>query len=350
LFRRFQIADLLEPVRADQFLADRPDMPSRSRLKRLFDDGLVRVNGRPAKPSVKLKNGDAVEVELPPAAPAELPAEPIPLDIIYQDRDLCVFDKPAGLLTHPTPNCRTGTLVNALLHHCHGLSGIGGQIKPGIVHRLDKLTSGVMVAAKTDAAHHGLAAQFKAHTIDRRYLALVHGEMENLSGRIESLIGRNPTHRLKMTGEAVRGRRAVTRYRVLARGHGFSLLECKLETGRTHQIRVHLSENRHPVVNDQLYGKGRGYPAGLSPPAHAALRHLKRQALHAYRLVFLHPVTGERMAFESPLPPDIGAVARALGLLEGLKLPERTRRVEEEQKIFNAEPRRKTEKTEEKKR
>ena len=317
-----------ETQRADLFLAGLSGMPTRSRLKKLFDDGQVLVNGQPARASLRLRPGDLIEVEPPPLVMGKAEPENIPLVIVHQDSDLVVFEKPAGLLTHATPGQRDGTLVNALLYHCKELSGVGGAIKPGIVHRLDKLTSGVMVAAKTDAAHHGLAEQFRLHTLDRRYLAIVHGEMERLSGRIESKIARNPVHRLRMTGRGEEGRRAVTNYKVLARGHGFSLIECRLETGRTHQIRVHLSESKHPVVCDPLYGMGRGYPANLPVAAHAALRHLKRQALHAYRIGFKHPTTGEWMAFESPLPPDIGAVARPLGLLEGIKLPDLARRVE----------------------
>lgn len=317
-----------ENQRADLFLAAQPGMPTRSRLKKLFDDGLVLVNGAPARAAQRLKPGDVIAVDPPPPVLGKAEPEDIPLTIVFEDSDLVVFEKPAGLLTHATPGKRDGTLVNALLFHCHELSGVGGAIKPGIVHRLDKLTSGIMVAAKTDRAHHGLAEQFRLHTLDRRYLAIVHGVMDRLSGRIESKIARNPVHRLRMTGRGDEGRRAVTNYKVLARVGSFSLIECKLETGRTHQIRVHLSENNHPVVNDPLYGKGRGYPAGLAPEAHAALRHLKRQALHAYRIGFNHPASGEWMAFESPLPSDISAVARTLGLLEGIKLPERAGRME----------------------
>lgn len=321
-------ADNETPIRVDQFLASQTGLPSRSQLKRLFREDMILVNGRAAPASTKVKTGDAIVAQVPDPSASALLAEDIPLTVIYEDSHLIVFDKPAGLLTHPTPGRATGTLVNALLYHCRDLSGVGGTVKPGIVHRLDKLTSGVMVAAKTDLAHHGLAEQFKAHAIDRRYLAVVYGEMENLSGTIETMIGRNPRHRLKMTGHVAKGRRAVTRYRALSRASGMSLLELKLETGRTHQIRVHLSEKHHPVAGDALYGKGRAVPSLLRPEQRSALRRLDRQALHAFRLGFNHPATGEWMAFESPLPKDLKTVAGALNLLSGVKLPEKPGRVE----------------------
>ena len=316
----FHIAGLDSPLRADLYLSSQSGFPSRSRLKQLFNDGKFLLNGMLAKPSTRVKNGDTLSGELPAPVPSHLDPEPIPLTILYEDRDLIVIDKPAGLVTHPSPNKLSGTLVNALLFHCRDLSGVGGWIKPGIVHRLDKLTSGVMVAAKNDMAHCHLAAQFKAHTIDRKYLALVHGQMPRPAGKIETMIGRNPAHRLKMTGRLEKGRRAVTHYRVIAQRPGFSLIECKLETGRTHQIRVHLSEANHPVVGDALYGKGRTTPR-LDPALASALRHLKRQALHAARLGFVHPRTNQTMTFSSPLPEDFKAVLAALDLL-GVVNPE----------------------------
>jgi 23S rRNA pseudouridine1911/1915/1917 synthase len=323
----FHVGPLDPPSRIDQFLARQPGLPSRSRLKALFREGLITLNGKPAPASARLKPGDEIMAEVPEPANAGLEPEPIPLTVIYEDEHVIVFDKPAGLLTHPTPGRTTGTLVNALLYHCRGLSGVGGAVKPGIVHRLDKLTSGVMVAAKSDLAHHGLAAQFKAHSIDRKYLAVVYGEMEKLSGAFETVIGRNPRHRLKMTSRTEKGRRAVTRFRTLARHGGMSLVELTLETGRTHQIRVHLSEHNHPVAGDALYGKGRTAPSRLGTEARSALRRLDRQALHAYRLGFDHPAGGERMVFESPLPQDIAVVASSLGLLAGVKLPAKPDRV-----------------------
>jgi 23S rRNA pseudouridine1911/1915/1917 synthase len=199
----------------------------------------------------------------------------------------------------------TNTLVNALLHHCKDLSGIGGEIKPGIVHRLDKHTSGVMVAAKNDKAHLGLAAQFKVHSIERAYLALVWGKMERTSGRFETKIGRNPQHRLKMTARVKEGRTAITEWSVKKYFGHCSLVECRLYTGRTHQIRVHLSESGHPLVGDELYGRGRTLPQKLAPELVTALDGFRRQALHAFRLGFDHPVSGERMTFSSEPPEDM---------------------------------------------
>jgi len=311
--RSIRVGQLPEQgIRLDVFLSGQPGLGSRTQLKRLIEQGRVRLNGRPAKAASKVRSQDRIEVELPEPAPATVEPEPIPLAILYEDEHLVVLDKPAGMLVHPYPGRLSGTLVNALLFHCRDLSGIGGQIKPGIVHRLDKLTSGVMVAAKTDAAHQGLARQFQAHTITRAYLALVHGTMDKERGTIQSLIGRNPRHRLKMTGRVRQGKMAVTHFVVQARYPGLTLLECRLETGRTHQIRVHLSEAGHPLVGDPLYGRGRQLPGGLSAAQHATLKHLKRQALHAYRLGFVHPKTGERLEFTSNPPSDLQAVLKAL--------------------------------------
>jgi 23S rRNA pseudouridine1911/1915/1917 synthase len=318
---RFQPSDLSSPIRIDQYLSQQDGLPSRSQLRQLFDEGRVRLDGEPARPSAKLRGGEAIEVEVPAPVPSALAAEPIALTVIHEDADLIVFDKPAGLLTHPIPGVATGTLVNALLHHCHGLSGIGGELKPGIVHRLDKLTSGVMVAAKNDRAHQGLAAQFKAHSIERRYLAVVYGQMDRLTGTFATVIGRDPHRRLRMTAQLAAGRRAVTHYRVRSRAAGFTLVELRLETGRTHQIRVHLSEHNHPVAGDPLYGKGRAAPTRLAPEQKAALHHLHRQALHAYYLGFRHPITDVELAFVSPFPEDIASLAHALGLDQGVELP-----------------------------
>lgn len=302
-----------ESLRLDVFLSRQPGLGSRAWIQRLIEQGRVRLNGRPAKAASKVHAQDRIEVDLPEPEPAALQAEPIALSILYEDEHLVVLDKPAGMLVHPYPGRLSGTLVNALLFHCRDLSGIGGRIKPGIVHRLDKLTSGVMVAAKTDAAHQGLARQFKAHTISRAYLALVHGTVARERGTIQSLIGRNPRHRLKMTGRTQQGKMAVTHFQVKARYPGFSLLECRLETGRTHQIRVHLSEAGHPLVGDPLYGKGRALPGKLSLEQRAVLKHFHRQALHAYRLGFVHPITGQPLEFTSAPPADFQALLKILG-------------------------------------
>lgn len=298
--------------RLDAYLAQQPGLPSRSHLKRLIEDGLALVNGNRVKPSAKLRPGDKIEVMVPDPEPDWPEPESMPLTVLYEDRHLIVIDKPAGLTVHPAGGKTSGTLVNALLHHCKDLSGIGGRLKPGIVHRLDKLTSGVMVAAKTDLAHKGLAQQFKEHSIKRRYIALVHGATEKNSGTITSMISRGRRHRLKMTGMAGRGKSSVTHWSVRMRYPGFTLLECRLETGRTHQIRVHLSESGHPLVGDPLYGKGREPSARLSQEVRSAVRSLKRQALHANVLGFQHPASGEYIEFVSDPPADFLAVLSAL--------------------------------------
>lgn len=300
------------PIRLDSWLAQKLEFPSRTRIKNLIEQGRVLLNGKPAKPSAQVKPGDKIEVTIPPAVPARPAPEAIPLKILYEDQDLIVIDKPAGLLTHPVPGKTTGTLVNALLHHCRDLSGIGGELKPGIVHRLDKLTSGVMVSAKTELAHLNLAEQFSRHSIERAYLALVWGKPDQNSGRIESRISRNPGHRLKMTGRRGQGRIAVTEWKVVKRFRHFSLMECRLHTGRTHQIRVHLTEMGFPLVGDALYGKGRNLSEKIAPEIRAAIKDLNRQALHAFRLGFIHPATGKWLRFNSPLPEEISSLLKLL--------------------------------------
>jgi 23S rRNA pseudouridine1911/1915/1917 synthase len=302
------------PARLDQFLVQSLPSLSRAQLKKLIDDQQVLVDGKQAKAGLKLKGGEVVSVVLPEPEPVETPPQDIPLHILYEDTDLIVIDKPAGLVVHPAPGHAGGTLVNALLFHCRDLSGIGGELRPGIVHRLDKDTSGVMVATKNDLSHQGLAAQFKQHTINRRYVALVHGLLKTDSGSIDSPIGRHPTQRKKMSGLSRRGRRAVTRWRVLGRfaEDRLSLVELALETGRTHQIRVHFSELNHPLVGDPLYGSKQRLAtcndAGLSQ----LLQQLGRQALHARLLGFTHPVSGEYLEFSSPLPQDLQTIIDVL--------------------------------------
>ncbi len=298
--------------RLDSFLARQSELPTRSRLKALIEQGMVLLNSKPAKASSQLNPGDRIDVELPEPEPSAIEPQPIALTVLYEDEHLIVIDKPAGIVVHPTSTLRSGTLVNALLHHCTDLSGIGGELKPGIVHRLDKLTSGVMIAAKHDRAHLGLSEQFRDHSINRKYLALVLGRMERESGTISSLIARHPVHRKKMSGQVSRGKTAITHYKVKARYDYFTLIECKLETGRTHQIRVHLSENKHPVVGDPQYGKNRALPSQLTPEQRSAIRQLKRQALHAYILGFVHPILDQYMEFSSPLPQEIQAVLSML--------------------------------------
>ncbi|PLX97151.1 MAG: RluA family pseudouridine synthase [Desulfuromonas sp.] len=304
--------------RLDRFLAESlPDI-SRSQIKKLIDDGLVQVAGRPAKAGEKLRVGDTIHVTLPPPAPSEVVPQQIPLQVLYEDAHLIIIDKPAGLVVHPAPGHADGTLVNALLHHCQDLAGVGGELRPGIVHRLDKETSGVMVATKDDKTHTALAQQFKVHSIRRCYLALVHGLLPQEKGVIDCPIGRHPTQRKKMSGKSRSGRRAVTRWKVLSRftASRISLVELTLETGRTHQIRVHLSEMNHPVVGDPVYGASGRLKDVRDPKLKSLLVGLKRQALHARLLGFVHPQDEEYREFTSALPPDMSAIVSRLQALE----------------------------------
>ncbi|WP_432821351.1 RluA family pseudouridine synthase [Trichloromonas sp.] len=298
------------PERLDRFLADSLPDHSRSALKKIIDDGRVLLQGVPAKASLKLKGGEQIEVAVPAAIPAEAVPQEIPLNILYEDRHLIIVDKPAGLVVHPAPGHRAGTLVNALLHHCQDLAGIGGELRPGIVHRLDKDTSGVMVATKDDATHQHLAAQFKVHSITRRYLALVHGTPETKAGTVDAPIGRHPVQRKKMSANSRSGRRAVTHWRVLRRYEQdrLSLVELTLETGRTHQIRVHFSEMGLPIVGDPVYGSSGRAKALADPDLRRKVQQLHRQALHARLLGFIHPQSGQYMEFESPLPADFNEI------------------------------------------
>ena len=283
----------------------RPEF-SRSAVQRLIRDGHLLLDGQPARPSTKVRGGSALELRLPPPAPTAAVAENIPLDVIYEDRDLIVVNKPAGLVVHPAAGHAGGTLVNALLAHCDDLSGIGGELRPGIIHRLDKDTSGLLVAAKNDLAHRALAAQIKARTARREYWALVWGVPSPASGEVDLPIGRHPVERKKMAVGA--GRAALTRYRVLEGFGRLSLVECRLATGRTHQIRVHLSHLGHPVVGDPVYGRRRPDSLGLPDPLVALIRALPGQALHARSLGFTHPRTGLLLDFEAPPPAAFQAL------------------------------------------
>ncbi|MEW6031644.1 MAG: RluA family pseudouridine synthase [Bacillota bacterium] len=302
--------------RLDAFLASRRDLGlSRSHIQKLIAEGLVTIDGEETKASYRLRAGDRVRVTVPFPEPLEVEPEPIPLDIVYEDDHLVVLNKPRGLVVHPAPGHLRGTLVNALLAHCDRLSGIAGVCRPGIVHRLDRDTSGVMVVAKTDQAHRSLSEQIRARTAQRRYLALVHGDVAAEEGTIETRIGRDPVNRKKMAVVHEGGREAVTHYRVLERYVDFTLVECALRTGRTHQIRVHMDHIGHPVAGDPVYGPRRprrlrremarsmalvvddGYPEAIGA--------LEGQALHAHLLTFRHPATGEPMEFRVPMPPDM---------------------------------------------
>jgi len=318
--RRFYFEPGRSAERLDRFLAECLPELTRSQVKKLIDDGRVLLDGGPAKAGEKLKGGEALAVTLPAPVPAEALPESIPLHVLYEDRHLIVIDKPAGMVVHPAPGHQGGTLVNALLHHCRDLAGIGGELRPGIVHRLDKDTSGVMVAAKDDAALGALARQFKAHSINRRYLALVHGLVPADRGTVDQPIGRHATERKKMSGKTRAGRRAVTHWRVLCRfdKDRLSLVELTLETGRTHQIRVHFSEMNHPVVGDPVYGSSSRAQTVQDPDLRRRLLSLNRQALHARVLGFIHPATGTYMEFESPLPPDLREILDYLETKYGL--------------------------------
>lgn len=301
-----------EPARLDQAVAQLIGGLTRAAAQRLIEAGMVTVGGTPQKPSLKLRGGERILVTIPPPVPATPAPEAIPLTILYEDRDLVVVNKPAGMVVHPGAGTSGGTLVNALLAHCHDLSGVGGELRPGIVHRIDKDTSGVIVVAKHDASHQSLAHQFKEHTIKRIYLALVFGSPKTDKGRIESVIGRHPTDRKKMSGKARHGKHAVTHWQVLGRYGGVTLLKLRLETGRTHQIRVHLSEAGHPLLGDDTYGGG-GRLAGIRDlQLRTLIREMGRQALHAKTLGFLHPTSGEYLEFDTDLPEDMGRIIEYL--------------------------------------
>lgn len=309
-------------ARLDRFLAGAlaPSIAglSRSRIKALLEDGMVSKDGATiTDPSHRVKPGERYRVTLPPPEDAVARPQDIALSVVYEDADLLVVDKPAGLTVHPGAGQPDSTLVNALLAHCgDSLSGVGGVRRPGIVHRLDKDTSGLIVAAKNDAAHHSLAAQFAGRTVDRAYLALVRGVPVPAVGRIEGNIGRHPQHRTKMAVVgAGRGKTAATRYRVLQRfGEIASLIECRLETGRTHQIRVHMAHIGHPIVGDPVYGRrAPGQGKTLGPGTTEAIHAFSRQALHARLIGFDHPRTGARLKFESEPPNDMRDLIRALG-------------------------------------
>lgn len=290
-------------VRLDTFLATLLPEQSRSHIQRLIKDGRVTGGSSTLRASTAVRPGQVFTVEVPAPTEAVPQPEPLPLRIIYQDEHLVVLDKPAGMVVHPGAGHASGTLVNALLHHVKDLSGIGGELRPGIVHRLDRGTSGVMVVAKSDRAHQELSRQFADREVDKEYIALVWGVVQ-AGRRIDAAIGRDPAQRQKMSTRARRARQAVTRVTAARHFKGASLLKVAIATGRTHQIRVHLSAIGHPIVGDSTYG-------GLHRRTAANLRavqRLERPFLHAARLAFTHPVDGRRVEFDSPLPPDLQAV------------------------------------------
>lgn len=291
--RVLQVAAEESGQRLDVFLTGKQVGPSRSFVQKLIDRGQVLVNGRPEKASYKVACGDVIQAVIPEPEPIEAIPQAMELDVLYEDEDIIVINKPKGMVVHPAPGNPDNTLVNALLARCQHLSGIGGKIRPGIVHRLDKDTSGILVVAKNDLAHLSLAKQIKERTAERRYLALVHGNVKQDVGTISTWLGRHPVHRKKMAVVPEgKGKLAVTHYWVRERFGDYTLVEAKLETGRTHQIRVHMAYLGHPVVGDQVYGPKKPHLG------------INGQALHAFLLGLYHPRTGEWMEWRAPLPDD----------------------------------------------
>ena len=284
------------PVRLDRWLSSQKPDISRARWQELIKTGRVRVNNQIKKPRYELRANDVVEIEIPPPEPTELVAQEIPLNVLFEDADILVLNKPAGLVVHPAPGHSSGTLVNALLHHCKDLAGIGGELRPGIVHRLDRDTSGVLVIAKNDCAMAGLVAQFKSREVRKQYAALVWGWPVPEQGTIKTLVGRNPHDRKKMSVRPTSGRPAITHYETIRKFSEASLLRVRIETGRTHQIRVHLAHIGHPVVGDAQYGRAR--KTNRPVPAN-------RQMLHAEQLAFTHPQTDLPLEFRAPIPEDM---------------------------------------------
>lgn len=297
--RELTVATEHAGVRLDAFLSADGAL-TRSQAARLIAEGRVRVNGKPAAKSARLSGGETVTVDVPQLRETALPPQDIPLDVVYEDDDVIVVNKPTGLVVHPAPGHPDGTLVNALLHHCgDSLSGIGGEKRPGIVHRIDRDTSGLIIAAKNDAAHLALSAQLKDHSLSRTYECLVTGNMKQDSGTVDAPIGRSSADRKKMAVVPT-GRRAVTHWEVVARYPGVTHLRCRLETGRTHQIRVHMAHIGHPILGDTVYGAKKPVPG------------LTGQCLHATGLRFIHPRTGEPVELHCPLPPEFTAMLQKL--------------------------------------
>ena len=285
--------------RVDVFVSEALKL-TRSAAQKLLDDGRVTLAGRPVRKNYKLCEGDEFEVELPAPEAVDVLPEDIPLDIVYEDSDVIVVNKPKGLVVHPAAGHASGTLVNALLFHCHDLSGINGELRPGIVHRIDMDTSGLLIAAKNDFAHQALAAQLEDHTLARTYECIVCGKVKNDSGTVEAPIGRHPVDRKKMAVTEKHSRVAVTHYEVIARYPGYTHLRCKLETGRTHQIRVHMAYLGYPILGDTVYGHKKPELG------------MQTQCLHAKKLRFIHPRTGEPLELECPLPEDFQHVLHVL--------------------------------------
>ncbi len=297
-----QVEAAYEGLRIDKYLAEVMTDYSRSFLQKQLKDKNVTVNGCPVKASYKVAEEEEIAVAIPASQEPDILPQNIPLDILYEDEQLLVVNKPKGMVVHPSAGHYSDTLVNALMFHCKGqLSGINGVLRPGIVHRIDMDTTGALVVCKTDLAHQSLAAQLKKHSITRRYRAIVHGNLKESQGTVEGTIGRHPVERKKMAANVTKGKRAVTHYRVLEQLKGYTYVECQLETGRTHQIRVHMSSIGHPLLGDVVYG-----------PKKCPFPSLMGQTLHAMVLGFLHPVTGEYLEFQAPLPEYFEALLKKL--------------------------------------
>lgn len=314
----YEVTGDWQDMRLDIFLSSRSTDLSRARIQTLIKTGNVKLNNSPSKPGYKLKQGDQISLSIPDPPPRILEPESVEFDIIYEDHSLIVLNKPPGLVVHPAPGHITGTLVHGLLQHCDDLSEIGGMLRPGIVHRLDKDTSGLLVVAKTDKAHAFLAGQFKSGLVKKQYLALVHGIVKEDEGKIDLSIARNPLKRKQMSVSVNGGRRALTIWRRIEEFQmGFSLLSVSIKTGRTHQIRVHLLYIGHPVVGDSVYGYGKKnrikrHKLNKKSP----LPSINRQMLHAGFLAFIHPDHGRYVEFEAPLPDDMKRAVEALRLLD----------------------------------
>lgn len=307
----FQATPADEGERLDKFIASRAPQLSRSGAQRLIEEGMALISGKRVKAGHKMRSGEAVELKVPEPRPPRVEPEPIPLSILYEDDHLLVVDKPAGMVVHPGPGNYSGTLVNALLHHCRGLSSVGGVQRPGIVHRLDKGTSGLLIVAKDDSSHLRLSEDLKNRRVKRCYEALVAGSIKEDKGFIEAAVGRHKVERKKMAVDAERGRWAFTEYMVLRRFTACTHLELSLKTGRTHQIRVHMAHIGHPLIGDTTYGHRRALTSAIDDFLKDFYRR-HRPALHAKSIEFYHPVTGDLMSFSSPPPPDM---ARAIELL-----------------------------------
>lgn len=311
----FEVTQGLSGKRADIVLSHFLSDHTRSQIKKLIDGQHVLVKGKPIKPSKKFDKGEILDVTLPTPVSIDAKPEDIEIEVIYEDSSLIVVNKPAGMVVHPGAGVKGGTLVNALLYKCEDLSGIGGKIRPGIVHRLDKDTSGVIVVAKNDQSHNSLVSQFKSRTVKKRYLAIVEGYLKKESGSFTAKIGRDPVNRIKMSSKSKAGKESLTLWKVIERFQGASLVEAEPKTGRTHQIRVHFSENGYPILADKVYGHRKQKGQVLSQTA----KKIGRQALHASKIGFTHPANGNWVEFTAPIPEDMKQALLYLENLENLK-------------------------------